>query len=57
VADGVLSSGISVGGAMVGGVLFNEMHRFWHDKMMRGERGRGCPGVVFGPKVPDEVFR
>jgi len=57
VADGVLSSGISVGGVMVGGVLFNVMLRFRHDKIMRGEWERGCPGVVFGPKVPDEVFR
>ena len=38
---------------MVGGALFNEMLR----SHTRVRRGRGCPGVVFGPKVPDEVFR
>ena len=50
VADGVLSSGISVGGVMVGGVLFSEMLKC--DSM----RGRGCPGVVFGPKIPGEMI-
>jgi hypothetical protein len=38
---------------MVGGALFNVMLRSY--SINRG--GRGCPGVVFGPKVPDEVFR
>jgi hypothetical protein len=54
VADGVLSSGMSLGGVMVGGALFNVMLRS-HTTMKA--RDRGCPGVVFGPKVPDEVFR
>jgi hypothetical protein len=50
---GVLSSVILMGGVMVGGALFRETHRS-HTTMKA--RGKGCPGVVFGPKVPDEVF-
>jgi hypothetical protein len=53
-AAGVLFSVISTEGVMVGGALFRETHRS-HTSMKA--RGRGCPGVVFGPKVPDEVFR
>ena len=52
-ADGVLSSVISSEGVVADGVLFNVMLRSY--SINRG--GRGCPGVVFGPKVPDEVFR
>jgi hypothetical protein len=46
--DGVLSSVISMEDLMEDGVLFNETHRVFYTTL----NTRGCPGVVFGPKIP-----